>query len=761
MKKTIKSENSSSLTSLPTAFSDYYFIGLFLLTTVIFFSGQLFGTSFFWEDFVEYVYPVQTYAAVAANNGSIPFWNPYVFSGMPFLADLQVGFFYPFNRLLSLFVDSNGYLSVWGLQFMLIIHFFIAQTAMYFLLKSRNVSQIGSAIGAIGYSFSMLLVCHVIHPMIIHHLAWFPLVFMLLIKSLENNDYRLGIGAGLVLGTSMLSGHPQATLYEAFFLGMYYIWHIATNFNKFEKSKIFLSSLAGAITFIVALGVFQIQFLTSSELADLSIRAEMTSSESAQGSLEIKQILNFVNPHQYGKITGNPESANPNETFSISLTSGEKTPYFYYWETAFYFGILTLILGLIGAVLTFKNNTTKFLIVMMILGFLYALGSNFFIHGLMYNIPFFGQFRNPGRMMLFVVFGMSFLTGFGFDAIIKSSFNDIKKNVFITLAVIGVLIFAGLVGLLSGDDNFYPSLPSVLYFITGAGIVILTMMKKLNYIVAGTAIIVILFVDLYFASSDFNASKEDPSLAYQLDSKMLESFKSKPPENIFRVNTRSYNPPYMATKRNQGMVDRFMNTEGYNPLVLQRVNPSLKTADEIYDLLNVKYILKFNPQTNQPYFEENYDRMPNAWLVNNIHIFSTEEVGEKMKSGSFDFSKEVILEEPIKLVLNPNEEIKSEVICREYKENYLRYEIMNPESDAILVLSEIWYPAWKVFVDGLPAKLHRANYSLRAVEIPKGASKVEFRFASQSFALGQWITIVTLLISIPLLVINLNRRKKE
>lgn len=267
-------------------YSDYYFIGLFLITTLLFFSGQLFGTSFFWEDFVEYVLPVQTYAAVAASNGSIPFWNPFVFSGMPFLADLQVGFFYPFNRLLSFFLDSSGHLSVWGLQFILILHFLIAQITMYFLLKSRAVSQMGSAIGAIGYSFSMLLVCHVIHPMIINHLAWFPLVFMLLIKSLDKHDYRLGIGAGLILGVSMLSGHPQATLYEAFFLGMYYIWHLAINFKKYEKINLSLSALGGALTFIVALGIFQIQFLTSSELADLSVRAKMTSHESSQGSLK-------------------------------------------------------------------------------------------------------------------------------------------------------------------------------------------------------------------------------------------------------------------------------------------------------------------------------------------------------------------------------------------------------------------------------------------------------------------------------------------
>lgn len=760
MKKTqIKTDSNTTKIQI-NEFSDYYFIGLFALTTIIFFSGQLFGISFFWEDFVEYVLPVQTYAANAASDGTIPFWNPYIFSGMPFLADLQVGFFYPFNRLLSLFIDSNGHLSVWGLQFILIIHFFFAQVTMYYLMKRLKISQFGSTIGAIAYSFSMIMVCHVIHPMIIYHLAWFPLVFMLLIIALDESDYRYGIAAGLVLGTSMLSGHPQATLYVAFFLGLYYIWYIASNFKKSDKSKFLVSIIAGFVTFIVALGVFQIQFMTSSELADLSIRAEMTSHESAQGSMEIKQILNFVNPHQYGKITGNPETANPNDTFSISLTSGEKTPYFYYWETAFYFGLLTFLLGLIGIVTTFRSKMTKFLVIVMSFGFLYALGSNFFVHEILYNLPFFGQFRNPARMMLYAVLAMSLLSGFGFDSLMKLSFSDIKQKVYITIGVTGILVISALLGLLSGSDNFYPSISSVIYFILGSVIVFLAIMKKLNYVLAGSAIVVILFIDLYLAAGDFNASKDNPEETFSVDSKMLKSFTSNLPDDIFRVNTRSYNPPYMATKRNQGMIDRFMNTEGYNPLVLQRVNPSLNSSDEIYDLLNVKYILKVDNQTNQPFFEENINRMPNAWLVNKAQIFTADEVSNKMKSGNFDYTKEVILESPISINLDPNSEIKSKVVCKEYSANYLHYDILNSESNVMLVLSEIWYPAWKVYVDGRPAKLHRANYSLRAIEVPKGASKIELKFESESFTMGMWITIITLLLSIPLLVINLNRRKK-
>lgn len=735
----------------------WLFVALFAFTTLIYFSGQLFGNTFFWEDFLEYVYPVQTYAAYAASEGSIPFWNPYIFSGMPFIADIQVGFFYPFNRLLTFFLDSNGHLSVWGLQFIVIIHFLIAQLSFFFLMRSKNVSQLGSAIGGIAYSFSMMMVFHVIHPMMIYHLAWFPLVFMLFIKALDKGDYRYGIGAGLILGTTMLAGHPQTTLYEAFFLGIYYLWHLGNNLKIIDKKKLTLSLISGAVTFIVAVGVFQIQFLTSRELADLSLRADISVEKSAKGSLEFKQITNFVNPHQFGKMSGDQNVPN---TFTLTTSEGVQADYFYYWETAFYFGTISLLLGIIGILVTIKSKFTQFLLMMIIFGLLYALGSNFFLHGLMDNLPFFGQFRIPSRMMLYVIFGTSILAGIGFDSLLAIKYREIDKTIYISSGIVILLVLFSLFGGFGGSDSLNSSLMALLFSFVSISLIIASGAKKLGYYLSGSLMIIVLFIDLYLAGGSFSDSKEDPAAAYQIDSKMLSSFKPDYPDNIFRVNTRSYSPPFMATKRNQGMVDRFMSTEGYNPLVLQRVNPALGTNDSIYDLLNVKYILKINPQTNQPYFEENFDKMPNAWLVNKAHIFDDKTSYGKMKTGNYDFLKEVILEEPISVKLNPDEAITSKVVCREYKANYLRYEIINPEKDMILVLSEIWYPAWKVFVDGLPAKLYRANWSLRAIEIPRGASKVELRFASESFALGQWITIVTLLISIPLLIINLNNRIK-
>jgi len=162
----------------------YFPIGFFLLTTMIFFWGQLSGSTFFWEDFAEYVFPIQSFAARESAGGSIPFWNPYIFSGMPFLADLQTGFFYPFNRLLNFFVNSNGELSIWGLQFITIIHFFIAQLSFYFLIIYYKKSQLSAIVGSVSYAFSAIMVFHVIHPMMIYHLAWFPLVLLFFDKGI-------------------------------------------------------------------------------------------------------------------------------------------------------------------------------------------------------------------------------------------------------------------------------------------------------------------------------------------------------------------------------------------------------------------------------------------------------------------------------------------------------------------------------------------------------------------------------------------------
>jgi hypothetical protein len=70
---------------------------------------------------------------------------------------------------------------------------------------------------------------------------------------------------------------------------------------------------------------------------------------------------------------------------------------------------------------------------------------------------------------------------------------------------------------------------------------------------------------------------------------------------------------------------------------------------------------------------------------------------------------------------------------------------------AVLRLADLWYPDWKVRVDGKPATLLRADHALRAVVVPAGRHQVTFRYESGAFALGLWVSIGCTLIALLLL----------
>ena len=97
-------------------------------------------------------------------------------------------------------------------------------------ITSSKISSVASIISSIAYAFSLLIVVRVIHPMIVEHLAWFPLVILFYLKGIERKKLKYSIISGLILGLSMLAGHPQISLYEglflAFFLIVYFIYSL-------------------------------------------------------------------------------------------------------------------------------------------------------------------------------------------------------------------------------------------------------------------------------------------------------------------------------------------------------------------------------------------------------------------------------------------------------------------------------------------------------------------------------------------------------
>jgi uncharacterized membrane protein YfhO len=64
----------------------------------------------------------------------------------------------------------------------------------------------------------------------------------------------------------------------------------------------------------------------------------------------------------------------------------------------------------------------------------------------------------------------------------------------------------------------------------------------------------------------------------------------------------------------------------------------------------------------------------------------------------------------------------------------------------LLVLSDIFYPGWNVYVDGELQPLYATNLTMRGVFLPEGNHKVEFRYEPQAFRMGVYISTATALI---------------
>ncbi|MEO5589906.1 MAG: YfhO family protein, partial [Gemmatimonadaceae bacterium] len=70
---------------------------------------------------------------------------------------------------------------------------------------------------------------------------------------------------------------------------------------------------------------------------------------------------------------------------------------------------------------------------------------------------------------------------------------------------------------------------------------------------------------------------------------------------------------------------------------------------------------------------------------------------------------------------------------------------------AALVVSENYFPGWTATVDGHPAAVGRADFTLVGVQLPEGGKKVELRFDDPAYETGKLITIVAIMLTLLLI----------
>lgn len=214
---------------------------------------------------------------------------------------------------------------------------------------------------------------------------------------------------------------------------------------------------------------------------------------------------------------------------------------------------------------------------------------------------------------------------------------------------------------------------------------------------------------------------------------------------------------YHAAKlrRYQEMIDRHIKPE--MQAVFKEIAASGGKMDsvdagkfQVLNMLNTKYFIFPVNQQGETAPILNPHAFGNAWFVDQVQYVgnANEEIDAV---GKADLKNTAIVDAKFKEALKGAAEglradSASTVKLVSYAPNHLIYETSSPK-DGVVVFSEIYYqPGWQATIDGQPADIARANYILRAMNVPAGTHTIEMRFDPQSLHVTEGIAYSALIL---------------
>ena len=422
-----------------------------------------------------------------------------------------------------------------------------------------------------------------------------------------------------------------------------------------------------------------------------------------------------------------------------------------FWENTGYVGLITLVLAAFSLKIVKKNKTILWLWMLFFISIFLALGKYgplFWI----YYLPGFNMFRVTGRFLLFVVFFISLIAGFGLDYIGKE-----LKNIRLKISFYIIIFFSLVIDLFLFGYSYNP--------VTRASLIL-----------------------------------EKPPIVKYLEKKMddgkifsVAAFLTYDEinKNGWRNNLSAILNHKNALDPNINMIWNIGNFEGYPGLFLQRNETfrnliyqgiSLKkdkikispTSLKLLGLANTKFLVsafelegvgmtKINEFgqgeiTYKLYKNDLY--RPLGILIDSYRSVNNYEVFNDLAQEKFKPEKELLLE--VWLINNPksgnNSFLKEKVEMEQQTESNFNFNIIS-NTTKWLLFQESYYPGWQAYINGRETVIYPADGMFMAVLVPKGFSKVEFIYRPVSLYIGAVISITTLLVMSTFLILKKNLAK--
>lgn len=714
-------------------------------------------------------YPTLRFVTESIRSGESPFWNPYVFGGYPTVSDPQSMLFSPLALALMLVPrePSMGWFDT--IEF---LHILLGGIGILLLSARFGVSRIAGLYGALVYMFGGPAASRLQHVPMIYAYAYFPFALLALENMIESNRLRWAVVFGVVAGIMAAHQNQVAYLFCLVLLGysLHYAifrrsaWRISAG----RLRVLLVAGVSGGLT--VALPVYAtLQFLP------LSNRLRIPLAAAGENSLHPLSWMTLWAGDFFSHRT-------PSDYWGF----GDLT------TSYLYAGALPIVLLLRYGVangLLFEARMRYFLGVGLA-AWAYSMGSLTPLYDFVYVVvPGVSLYRRPSDASFVVLMVLSLATAFLIDRVLAGSTGRLRPVVTGCglLVVLGLFLAAGVSALRQPDPG---GLPGVILRAAGMLAISWAFLGAIARAGSGRTRRAIACAGLVFLAVDlgsgnlgqaFNAV--DPgsfgALSTQGDPDALGSFLREglagEPEAEIPGNHRVEIVSAGSLWANAPMVLGIEATGGYNPLryaLYERVvgvgespsaarpfKPLLPTYDSpMVDLLGVRYVVTGAPlavaepagtwpvaRDGEVRVFENPNPLPRVLAATAVYLEPDPE--GTIDSGpmpELDYRSTVVLERwpgsPGGRAPEAGETVSlpGTGAVRTSVESYgnTRIEIsVRAEREAILVLNDLYYPGWRVEVDGVEREMLRANYLFRGVHLTPGEHWVVFRF--RPFALDR------------------------
>lgn len=693
--------------------------------------------NFLITDPVRQLYPWRELAVSLLKNGEIPYWNPYTHAGTPLLANFQSAVFYPLNII---FLALN-FISAW--TFLVLLQPLLAGVFTYFYLKNLNLKAEACYLGAVSFSFSGFFVAWLEWNTLLQVALWLPLLLLIIDKTLpllrqsKQKKRLFFLFFTLTSATAFywLAGHFQTAVYLWLTVLAYFLVRVWQQRPGWLKSLLFFTAANLAAFFLT--GWQNREFWRFLKFSGRGL--DRLDWQQEGWFIPFKHLVQFVAPDFFG----NPATLNYTGVWN-------------YAEMVGYIGIFSLLMVLV-AVFWRRDKKTAFFAVLTTASL--VLASDNFLARLpfQWRLPLWST-AQPTRLLFLIDFSLAVLAALGFDFLLRRKIK-IRQFLLPIVSLVGVLAGLLLMAVMIDSDIARRNLVLPAVILVAATILSLFYLgknKRLSRVFFSASILGILLLvsfDTWRFAAKFTPFSSREYLFPQTAALQFLQNQS----GLFRIMTTDER----LLPANFSTVYRLQSVTGYDPLYLKnyaelvsawvRGRPDISPfsfnriivagnyQNRLTDLLNVRYVLSLEEivddrfrlvfSEGQTKIYENQRVMPRFFLAESVLKVTDKQAAiNALFDPAVDLTKQA--------VVSANLDLGQEPLAVEEKVSLLNYQAtqvvlqVSAATRRLLVLSDVFYPAWQVFIDGQKSQIQEVNYAFRGVVVPAGEHRVEFVYQS-------------------------------